>query len=112
MQKRFSLNALFFLTLFSVTGGAALASGDASPASLCATDFEEPKITAASDGTFFVCTNVPAAYITKEQATAAALKENRQQAREHCKGPALPVGEDEVTLHPLAATALSHFACQ
>ncbi len=93
-------------------GYASKAFSAAAPPRLCGSEFDVPKITHRSDGSFYVCSSHPAAYISNEQARDAAAKINSAQANEICANGYRELAATKAKIHNFSVMVVSLFACR
>ena len=78
----------------------------------CSGEFNDPKITYEKFGKFYVCTSVPAAYITYNQAVKEARSANLKFARANCGARIQEVTEAKIIAENQVATVISMVTCQ
>lgn len=100
------------LTTFLSFLNVGLASAKTVP-SVCSTDFaDSPHVTPQKNGSVYICSAVPAAHITKNQARQQALGMNHQQARQLCPSGFNDVKPPQVLDYPFEVAVVSLVFCK
>lgn len=80
--------------------------------SVCNADFaKSPWVTPQKDGSMYICSAVPAAYISKKQAQQAALGMNKEQAQRLCSKGFSYARQPQTLDYPLAVAVVSLVVC-
>lgn len=102
---------LFSATILSLLAFSGLAHAAPFPKQLCTSEFGVAQVTHKKDASFYVCSSVPAAYISHEQAQEAAVEINTKQANIICPGGFQNVSRPKVFPQEYSVTVVSLLAC-
>ena len=106
------IKILFPFIALSMLTVSTLANSAQSVAQLCNSEFDIPMVTPKNDGSFYVCTSHPAAYVTNEQAKVAATGINTEQARAICRNEYPHVVRSKALARYYSVTVISLFICR
>lgn len=106
------MKSLLAMTTLSILVISASAYSAGFPVKLCSHEFSVPQVTHKNDGSLYVCSSFPAAYITNEQAMEEALRLNTAQANVICGYKFENLVPPRVMARNYSVTVLSLLVCR